>query len=1084
LGTGVIDPSPRAGPAGPATIDFPMVGGTDCSFAVEAPARSRVLQASMSIEGRAAVPPPELRTYDISDVTGSAAWEGAAEDSNPSGGPGNYQQMKFGSDGLSEVRAQDGNTHGTLCYGMGAPYQLFRFNVTEDSVASISVKWVGIGWDALMDSTSFAIYIYKGAKWESMASHSEDGIGDSLFTVNRTFQSPKGSYIDAAGHVYILASGPWSWIAAMVETDVIQLGVLGAFEQWPTDVALDVGGDGSVEFQQAGALCGTASVNPGLLAVALQGFIDGCDPACGNVTVPFVFSSSTGGILAIGGATFEFDAPPVFSPAPPDACRFDEDTAAQALLDLDRYFRDDRTANLAYEVVVRPDDQRIMGGLDPDGHHMSFWTNSRDWSGTREFGIRAADSSNLTCTGFINVTIDPVNDPPVFMPVADQAAVEDSPFLVAVRAPDADDPPSNVTYSDDCRLFDIEPLSGVISFTPNNSQVGVYQVTVFATDTHGAAGSASFTLAVQNVNDAPVLDCPDELDAIEHEPFTYRMKATDEDAGDRIIYSVDSGIDGLFADESTGEISITFGEQDVGEHQIDLVATDLAGAEDRRTVLLVIRNVNDPPVIEAGCELNLTEGEEFDYTVRASDPDRGDRLTFTLDTDRLEIDPDTGRVRFTPSNADVGKLRFRVVARDIGGLAAEARFMLNIMNVNEPPADPRILSPRAGAVYVEGQDMLFNATATDPDRGAVLSYTWLDGGRLLGRGPAFSARLVAGRHVITLVVSDGELNTSVSSEIQVRGRAAAAGFGLSMAQMAILALVLTAGAVAGAAMARRRRKRPAPGKEAAPPAPQTRNAAGSGGQPAATAAPADARAPATGNNGNAADAPPAGRAGEIAGAVPSTAQPSPAAVPAQPPSVMPWGPPFGPAPPWAGYPSQAPMFPGYPQFAYPPQGHPGAEYPGIQPPAGHAAFNGPGGAQAFMPWQAQPAPPAAARADRADRQPAPAAEAPQNDSPGPAAGPAASGQGLEVPEQDELVTRDAMRTAIADAKRAIEAAKAAGMEPEECERLLSEAMAASYRMDYPRARGLARKAEAVAMALLNRAAGGNGNPKADRPGRD
>ena len=70
-----------------------------------------------------------------------------------------------------------------------------------------------------------------------------------------------------------------------------------------------------------------------------------------------------------------------------------------------------------------------------------------------------------------------------------------------------------------------------------------------------------------------------------------------------------------------------------------------------------------------------------------------------------------------------------------------------------------------------------------------------------------------------------------------------------------------------------------------------------------------------------------------------------------------------------------------------------------------------------------------------------------------------------------MVSRDAMRTAVADAKQAIQAARDAGREPVECDRLLAEAIAASYRLDYVRARNQARRAEAVALALIERSIG-------------
>jgi hypothetical protein len=1067
-GTGVVAPSPRAGPQAPATIVFPFTGGTDSSYVLQAPRGCKVLNASMDLEGLPALPPPVWRRYDIADVSGSGAWEGAVSDTNPSGGPGSYQQMKFTSDGISEVRSQDGNTHGTLTYGLAAPYQLFKFNVTEDNVTTIWVKWVGIGWDVLMYSTEYSLYIYKSGKWESMASHSEGGIGDSLFTVNRTFQSPSGSYIDTYGKVYVLVEGPCDLIASMIETDFIELGVFGAYEAWPSELSLDIGSDGTAEFQQPGDFKGKMTVGSGMLKEPLQRLIDSADPASDNVSVPILFSSQTGGVLAISGAVFDLDVPPTFTRVPTEACCFDEDTEAPALIDLDRYFHDDRGARLCYEIWSKPQDDRILCQLDDEGRHLSFWTTSKDWSGTREFGIKATDSSNLSVTGFINVTINPVNDPPAISPVPDQTAVEDSPFTLVIRAPDVDDPTANISFSDDCPLFEIDHASGVISFTPNNSQVGSYRVTVTASDTHGACGNVSFLLVVQNVNDPPVLDCPDELYATEHKLFEYRLSATDEDAGDMITYCVDSDIDALAADGITGEIRFTFEEEEVGEHQLELVATDCAGAEDRRYVRLVVENVNDPPVIEPGGELNATEGEEFDYTVAAFDTDRTDRLTFTIDTDWFELDSETGRIRFTPSNADVGRHKFRVVVKDLAGLSAEARFVLNITNVNDPPCDLKMLSPRPEATYSEGQDILFKASAADPDRDAVLTYFWTDGGELLGRGPSFSAHLSPGRHIITLLASDGELNASISADIEVRKAPAVQGLPLTKMQIAMLAVVLTAGAAAGALMLRRRRKKDRSKKDSEPAGAGPEKQADSGRNTMVPPAPVDLRAPATGNNGNATPAacPPAQPGGVAGAAMPL---PYPVLGPAlpQPPGPMAWAPPLMPVPNWAAQ----------PPAQYPPQGYPGGESFGIQAAPVPQGYANPTNYVAYPPWQATRVLPSSETGERdglpQERAVGTAPPLEENDAKGEAAG----SPGREIVEEDDLVTRDAMRIAVADAKQAIQAAKTAGMDPEECDRLLSEAIAASYRMDYPRAKNLARKAEAVAISLLERAARAPPSPK-------
>jgi hypothetical protein len=1019
-----------------------------------------VLNASFDLEGLPASPPPVLRKYDISDGKGNDAWEGATSDSPPSGGPGSFQQQKFASDGIADIISEDGNTHGTLSYAFCAPYQLFKFNVTEDIVSSLTVKWVGTGWDPVIYSTEASVYIYNSGRWETVGSVSGSGISDQLATFTRTFQTASGGYIDAAKNVYILAQGPYSWVCSMLETDYLELGVLGSFLSWPSELAVDEGHDGIPEFQQPGDFRYKKTIGCDILKAPLQKLIDDAGPGTEKVDVPFSFFSQTGGSLVVSGAVFDFDVTPSFSPVPSDMSCFDEDTEAPALIDLARYFQDDRDARLRYEMVMKPADNRIQCQIDPDGRHLSFWSTSKDWSGTREFGIRAQDSSNLSTTGFINITINPVNDQPVIVQITDQTAVEDAPFTLFVRASDVDDPSANLTFSDDCPLFEIGPSTGVISFMPANAQVGRYQVTVQASDTHGAIGNATFVLTVENVNDPPVLQVPEELEATEKKPFELELSATDEDAGDVVTYSVESDIDGLAADEISGKISFTFGEADVGEHQLELVATDSSGAEDRRYAILTVKNVNDAPVIEPGCELNATEGEEFDYTVAAFDPDIYDRITFSTDTDWLEIDSDTGRIRFIPSNADAGRHKFRVIVKDLAGLSAEARFLLNVTNVNDPPGDAKILSPRAFAVYTEGQDIMFNASAVDPDIGAVLVYTWLDGSQPLGRGPSFSARLAAGKHIVTLVVSDGALNVSASVEIEVRKVSAVRGLPLTLWQMVFVAALMTSGVAAGAVIIRRRKGNGKANHGMAPPAACGPNPSqgGNGTGAGLPAAPPNPQLNGPGGNGGAPTAPgptmPKPGNGPVAMRPPD---PVPGPVPPGPPVQMGWQPTAPPAPVWATAP---PMY-------YPAPGYPGAELSAIQAAMRPHWNEGPPNPYAFAPWQATSV--LSAYGDGPERAQVRPAQAPPPREVACEAEEAPDARGMEINEEDDLVSRDAMRTAVADAKQAIQAAKSAGQDPEECQRLLSEAIAASYRMDYPRARNLARKAESVARSFVERA---------------
>lgn len=1112
---GVPSGNGRAAPPPPSTIQFPFTGGADTSYSVTAPRNCVLLNASIDMEGQAALPPATERRYDISDGRNNEAWEGIAKDSPPSGGPGSYQSQQLAADAYGAVSSEDGNTHGTLTYGFGSPYQLFKFKVTEDNVTSLTVRWVGAGYDLIFDCSDMAVYIYNAGRWESAGRISYDGVDYELRTIKKTFSSAGRGYIDANGMVYIMVEGPDGYTFCMLETDYLELAVLGSYLVWPSELELDAGCDGIAEFQQQGEFRMKRTLGSDVLRAPLQALIDAADPAADKVALPFRFSSKTGGALVVSGAMFDYDRPPAFTRVPADRSRFDEDTEATALIDLDRYFKDDRDARLVYEMVSRPADDKISAQLDPDGHHLSFCSTAKDWSGTREFGLKATDSSGLFSIGFINMTVDPVNDPPVIYGVCDQVATEDITFTLTVRATDVDDPPANLSFSDDCPLFEIGPSTGSISFTPTNEQVGKYPVTVLVRDAHDASDTVAFTLTVQNVNDPPVLRCPDELKATEHELFECRLCATDVDMGDVIAYSVESDIKGLKADPVTGLISFTFGEREVGEHELELVATDLAGAEDRRSVILFVKNVNDPPVVEPGCELNATEDLEFEYDVDASDPDAGDRLDFSVDTRLFKIDPETGRIRFTPTDAEVGRHKFKVTVTDLAGLTAEGRFVLNVINVNEPPAELKVLSPKPGEVFPEGRSIAFSASALDPDVGDVPIFTWLADGKPLGSGPSFSARLPPGRHTITLVVSDGVLNTSISTELEVARAASGPRLPLSLFQFGVLAILIAVGAVAGMAMMRRRKRKgtryagPSPPPSGAPAPPRPNNdgngpGAPGGAQPQAAVPGSNAMSPPapdlsgaysriaspemlplTNSSGYQMTAGPVGAPytpyGRGAGMemAPQRPYPVPGPMPPQPqpPGPMVASPPYpfqmAPAPQLAAQWPPASLQ----QSFYPPCGMPQKPMSDLQAAMYPAGFQVPAGYPMFQHQQE----PARARPDMDDLERDGRSGAHLYRS-SPDGEDTEAGEvmpdlsHMEVPAGDELVTRDAMRAAINDAKEAIRAATSAGLEPVECGRLLTEAIAASYRLDYARARNLARRAEAVAQSLLERAGrqGGHG----------
>jgi hypothetical protein len=624
-------------------------------------------------------------------------------------------------------------------------------------------------------------------------------------------------------------------------------------------------------------------------------------------------------------------------------------------------------------------------------------------------------------------------------------------------------------------------------------------------DTSGALASIFFIITVENQNDPPVLVCDEELVATEDRPFEYEPDGFDIDRGDKLTFSLESDISGLEADGETGLIEFVFKNEHVGEHELLLSLTDSAGAGDSRDILLTVENVNDPPVIEQAVELLAVEDEEFEYRVNATDIDPGDSLTYTTDSKFLEIDERDGLIAFTPGDEHVGRHKFTVTVTDRTGVSAQARYVLVVANVNDAPSQLAIVSPRTGAEIREGEPVMLSATAFDPDIGDVLVFTWREGGRVLGRGANLSTVLRPGAHLVTLEVSDGTGNGTVDVRFSVVRAETASGGMLAILNVAGWPIAILLAVIVAVSVVSYRRKRDgnaAAQRFASPPVPPF--------QPPPY--PPGPQQPPAGMY-----RPPFPPAGQQPGYPPAT-QPAPYG-PYQPPVYPP-----GQQPPAGGYqqqmypPGQLPpgiglydprFFPPdryrsqptqplqeppsmarpYPQtpFEQPPAGltqaphRPAAAAPQMASGAGNAGWPANGsalgatagaeppfaiplneGALAATTVPARPnGPPPDEPARPRDREEPDEEE--EEHAPRPDNGRGRRGD-------ESVVSREAMRSAINDARHAISAARAAGLNPSDCDRLLSDAASASYRLDYVRARNLARRAESVALSLLQRAA--------------
>jgi len=133
------------------------------------------------------------------------------------------------------------------------------------------------------------------------------------------------------------------------------------------------------------------------------------------------------------------------------------------------------------------------------------------------------------------------------------------------------------------------------------------------------------------------------------------------------------------------------------------------------------RNVsNRAPDIHSDPVVNATEGVAYTYKVEASDPDRRDRIEFSLQVAPagMVIDSVSGQIEWTPLNVHVGSQTVAVRVADSQGEFDEQSYTVSVSNVNQAPSI--VSSPELNATELEPYS--YQVQAVDPDLGDALSF--------------------------------------------------------------------------------------------------------------------------------------------------------------------------------------------------------------------------------------------------------------------------------------------------------------------------------------------------------------------------
>ena len=311
-------------------------------------------------------------------------------------------------------------------------------------------------------------------------------------------------------------------------------------------------------------------------------------------------------------------------------------------------------------------------------------TPSNDDVGSHTVTVEVVDTADAKDQATFSITVNNINDNPVFDTIPAVEADEDENFTYQLLATDVD--AGDVLTFQGVDLPDWLSVSetGLLTGTPSNDDVGSHTVTVEVVDAAGAKDQATFSITVNNINDNPVLILdPDNINQgstdfvfDEEEFFNIQLGVTDVDKDDSHVFLIfsENNISWLDFNQNSGVLSGIADDINVGVHEILFQVTDQAGATSQQeTVFVTINNLNEPVHLVEGQSFTFQSENESFYQIDIIDEDLNDTHTFTIDNlpAWLELDSSTGVLYGISNDIDDGIYELNVLVTDQSGLFDE-----------------------------------------------------------------------------------------------------------------------------------------------------------------------------------------------------------------------------------------------------------------------------------------------------------------------------------------------------------------------------------------------------------------------------
>ncbi len=333
-------------------------------------------------------------------------------------------------------------------------------------------------------------------------------------------------------------------------------------------------------------------------------------------------------------------------------------------------------------------------------------TDSRGGGDTQTFSIEATAGANTA---------------PTIISTPGTTVVAGKKYLYKVIVDDAEHDAITFSLPTHPDGMVIDPVTGVISWLPDEAQTNGYRVVVHADDGHGASAEQSFVVSVIPANRAPAItSVPPQGPLGVNQQYRYQVTAQDPN-GDAVHFSLDNPPAGASIDSVTG--LFTWTPAAAGSFRVNIVADDGRGGRATQsftaTVAAPVAN-NAPAQITSQPPAPAVVGRRYEYQVTATDADN-DAVLFRLGPGApagMTIDRDSGLLAWTPGAA--GDIPVTVVAVDVKGMGQSQSFVLPVVTADATNAAPVIDSVTTGSSsIVVNAPLEYHVLAHDPDGDAI-----------------------------------------------------------------------------------------------------------------------------------------------------------------------------------------------------------------------------------------------------------------------------------------------------------------------------------------------------------------------------